>query len=256
MNKNKIKFFIILTIEIICLLSLMIYIISYVYSIYAQKEVSKLLTTIEIELPEIIEKEQETTERMLQVQTLKEDYEDIIGWLEMDNTNINYPVLQCDDNTYYLNRNYKGEKVTGGSLFLDKDYDFDVPSSNLLIYGHRNKSDLMFEDLVKYKEEDFYLENTKFRFTTPEEDEEYEIFAIFNSRVYYTNETNVFRYYYFVNAENEIQFNEYVENCKKSSMYDIDITPEYGEQLITLSTCDYHVDNGRFVIVARKVIGK
>ncbi len=111
----------------------------------------------------------------------------------------------------------------------------------------------MFEDLIKYKDESFYKEHTKIRFTTLIEDSEYEILSAFKSRVYYKDETNVFRYYYFVNARDEREYNQYVSNAKKASLYDTGVTAEYGEQLLTLSTCDYEVVNGRFAIVAKRV---
>lgn len=106
---------------------------------------------------------------------------------------------------------------------------------------------------MKYAKEDFYKEHSKIRFTTPTEDSIYEIMAAFYSRVYYQNEQNVFRYYYFVNAKNEQEYNNYVNNAKKASIYDTGITATYGEQLLTLSTCEYSQENGRFVVVAKKI---
>ena len=88
------------------------------------------------------------------------------------------------------------------------------------------------------------------------EDAEYEIISIFNSRVYYKHETDVFRYYFFVDAGSRVEYNDFVKNAKKASIYDIDATAEYGDQLITLSTCDYTQEDGRFVVVARKIIKK
>ena len=111
----------------------------------------------------------------------------------------------------------------------------------------------MFEDLMKYSKEDFYKEHTKIKFTTTNEDAEYEIISVFYSRVYYKNEKNVFRYYYFVNAKTEEEYNEYVNNAKKASIYNIDATAEYGDQLLTLSTCEYSQEDGRFAVVAKKI---
>lgn len=215
-----------------------------------QEEISQVIDTIDIPRDQVTE---ETTERMLQVAELKKTNSDIIGWLEITGTNISYPVLQGQDNEYYLNHSYTKEKVTGGSLFLDKDYKFYPPSENLLIYGHRNKKGLMFEDLIKYKDEAFYKEHPRIRFTTIVEDAEYEIISAFKSRVYAQNETNVFRYYYFVNAESGADYNEYVNNVKQASLYDTGNTATFGDQLLTLSTCDYEVKNGRFAVVAKKV---
>lgn len=215
-----------------------------------QIEISQVLDTIDIPKSIIT---QERTERMLQLEELRKENSDIIGWLEIEGTNINYPVLQAEDNDYYLNHNYKNEKISSGSIFLDKDYNFTKPSENLLIYGHRNKKGLMFEDLIKYKEEKFYKEHSTIRFTTTKEDSTFEIISAFNSKVYYQNETDVFKYYKFVNANNITDYYNYVENCKKMSIYDIEKTAQYGEQLLTLSTCDYIQENGRFVVVAKKI---
>ena len=110
----------------------------------------------------------------------------------------------------------------------------------------------MFEDLIKYSKEDFYKQHQTIRFTTTSEDAVYKIISIFYSRVYYKSEKDVFRYYYFTNAENENDFNDYVQKCKKASIYNIETSATYGDQLLTLSTCEYSRENGRFAVVARK----
>lgn len=194
------------------------------------------------------------TERIEKVKELKEENQDIIGWLEIENTNISYPVLQGEDNSFYMTHNYKKEYSKDGSLFLDKDYDWKLPSTNLLVYGHNNiGSDEMFAGLMNYKEKSYYNDHKIIRFTTDAEDAEYEIISVFLSRVYYKSEKDVFRYYYFINANNEEEFNKYIENSKKESLYNIEATATYGDQLMTLSTCSYHTENGRLAIVARKI---
>lgn len=215
-----------------------------------QVQISQVIDTIDIPNEDITPVK---TERMLQVAELQKENPEVVGWLEIDGTNINYPVCQAKDNSYYLKHTYKKEYNSNGSIFLDKDYDFNKPSENLLIYGHRNKVGLMFDELVKYKDEAFYQEHSTIRFTTEKEDSTYEIISAFKSRVYYQDETNVFRYYYFVNANDKAEYDEYVSNCKKSSLYDTGVTAEYGEQLLTLSTCDYEVEDGRFAVVAKKI---
>lgn len=193
------------------------------------------------------------TERMIKLEELQKQNSDIVGWLQIEETNINYPILQGTDNSYYMTHNYKKEYSKDGSLFLDKDYDWSIPSTNLLIYGHNNRgSSEMFAGLMNYKDEEYYKKHKTIRITTNKEDAEYEIIAVFLSRVYYKSETNVFRYYYFINAENEQDFNEYVQNSKEASLYNIDATAEYGDQLLTLSTCEYSQEDGRLAVVARK----
>lgn len=110
----------------------------------------------------------------------------------------------------------------------------------------------MFEDLTKYQKESFYKQHPNIKFTTNNEESEYEIISVFLSRVYYKSEKNVFRYYFFIDAQNEEEYNEYVKNCKSASLYDTGKTAKYGEQLMTLSTCSYHTEDGRLAVVARK----
>lgn len=193
------------------------------------------------------------TERMIKLEDLHSQNEDIVSWIEIPDTNVNYPVLQAKDNNFYLRKNYKKQYSSTGSIFLDKDVDMKLPSSNFLMYGHRNKGGAMFDNLIKYKDKSFYEEHKKIYYTTLEEEQEYEILAVFYSRVYYQNEKNVFRYYYFVNAETEEEYNNFVSNSKKASIYDTGVDAKYGEQLMTLSTCEYSQKDGRFAVVAKRV---
>lgn len=248
-NSNKIKILLLIVLTIIVVLG-GIYISYYLYNNYkTRKDNTEILSNVKIDETDITETK---TERMLQLEKLQKENEEIIGWLEIEGTNINYPVLQASDNDYYLTHNYKKEKTSTGSIFLDKDFDLINGSSNYLIYGHRSKSGLMFEDLMKYAKEDFYKEHTKVKFTTNKDDSVYEILSVFYSRVYYKSEKNVFRYYYFVNANNEQEYNDFVNNAKKVSLYDTGVTANYGEQLLTLSTCEYSQEDGRFVVVCKK----
>lgn len=256
---------------IILIILSILYIINFSESIKEAKTQSELLNSYKNEITENIinenlvsnntnniQNEQKETEqiieseRVLQVKEIQKENQDIIGWLEIPSTSINYPVLQGTDNEFYMTHNYKKEKSKNGSIFLTKDYDWTLPSSNLLIYGHNLGNGAMFQELLKYESHEYYLEHPTIRFTTTTEDAEYEIIAVFKSRVYYKSEQNVFRYYYFVNAATEDEYNQFVNNAKQASLYETDATAEYGDQLITLSTCSYHVKDGRFAVVGRK----
>ena len=217
--------------------------------IYLYNKNNNILNDIVIDTTKIANNK---TERMLQVEELKKENEDVVGWLQIEDSNINFPVLQGSDNEYYITHNYKKEKSKDGAIFLDKDYNWDIPSSNLLIYGHNNKNGNMFQELLNYKEESYYLKHPIIKFTTINEDSNYEIISVFLSRVYYKNEKDVFRYYYFINANNEEEYNNYVSESKKASLYDTGKTAKYGDQLLTLSTCEYSQEDGRFVVIARK----
>jgi len=247
---NKLKNLILVVLVFIFVIGI-VYISYYLYNRNKDKKVNTdILNDIEVDITEITPQK---TEVMIKLEELQKENNEIIGWLEIEGTNINSPVLQTTDNDFYLTHNYKKEKASSGSLFLDKDFDLENGSSNYLIYGHRNKQGLMFEDLLKYAKEDFYKEHKTIKFTTNKEDAIYEILAVFYSRVYYKSEKNVFRYYYFVNANNEAEYNEFINEAKKASIYDTGITAEYGDQLLTLSTCEYSQEDGRFAIVAKKI---
>lgn len=272
-TKRKIIYYSIYTILALLIILSIIYIANYFLSKKQAIQESQLLDKIEIDENQVKEANETTeeanittqenieettnqeTERILKVQKLQEENSDIVGWLEIEGTSINYPVLQGTDNEYYMTHNYKKQKSKNGSIFLTKDYDWSIPSSNLLIYGHNLNNGTMFQELLKYEKEEFYKEHPIIRFTTNKEDAEYEIISAFKSRVYYKTEKNVFRYYFFVNAKTEAKYNEFVQNAKKASLYDIDKTAKFGDQLITLSTCSYHVEDGRFAVVGRKTRG-
>lgn len=218
------------------------------------KNYSEAYKNLENDNSQIIVKNNQKTERMLKLEELQIENSDIVAWLQIEGSNINYPILQGTDNSFYMTHNYKKEYSKEGSLFLDKEYDWNLPSTNLLIYGHNNRgTNAMFSALINYKNEEYYKTHQKIRLTTNQEDAEYEIISVFLSRVYYKSETNVFRYYYFINAENEEEFNEYVQNSKNASLYNIEATAEYGDQLLTLSTCDFSQTDGRLAIVAKKI---
>lgn len=252
-NSNKI---IIILLVLIMIFSIILFIKIKSTEIFDNKEqieISKVLNTIDVNNITDDGKTTDVTDRMLKVKELQKVNTEVVGWLEVIGTDINYPVCQGKDNDYYLKHTYKKENNMCGSLFLDKDYDFNKPSENLLIYGHRNKKGLMFDELVKYKDKEFYNGHKIIRLTTAKDDSKYEILAAFKSRVYYQDETNVFRYYQFVNAKNQNEYDEFVSNAKKESLYDTGINANYGEQLLTLSTCDYEVKDGRFAVVAKKI---
>ncbi len=207
----------------------------------------------EIALNSIRDSNNEKSDRTLKVKTLKKNYNnDIVGWIEISGTRINYPVLQGEDNEYYLTHTYLGEKSVDGSIFLDKDFRWKTLSSNLLIYGHNNLNGRMFQDLLKYEKQSYYKQHPTVRFTTTNDDYNYDIISVFKSTVYSANDKNVFKYYNFINTSSIDEYNTYVAECKKASIYDTGHKAKFGDQLLTLSTCDYSREDGRFVVVAKK----
>lgn len=175
----------------------------------------------------------------------------LIGWIKIDDTNIDYPVMQTSDNEYYLDHNLNQEYDKNGSIFMDKDCDVLKPSTNLIIYGHHMKNGQMFGDLDLYSSEEYFKEHRYIQFDTIYEKGVWEVMYVFRSRVY-SEEEIVFKYYQFIDALSEQEFNSNMQEMAAMSLYDTGVTAQYGDRLLTLSTCDYQETDGRFVVVAKK----
>ena len=174
---------------------------------------------------------------------------DMVGWLSIAGTTLNYPVMQTpNEPNYYLKHNFEKEYSDLGTPYIQENCDL-TGSDNLVIYGHHIKGGKMFGALNDYKSKSFYEEHKTILFDTLTEQAEYEIVAVFKT-VAYSSEG--FRYYDFVNAENAEAFDEYIAKCKELALYDTGVSAEYGDRLITLSTCEYSAQNGRLVVVAKK----
>ena len=188
---------------------------------------------------------------------------DLIGWVQVPDTRIDYPVMQTkDDPEFYLHRDFKKESSVSGTPFLDAasvvlGSDEDI-TWNWLIYGHHMKFGTMFHDLLEYEDKEFWEGHKTFTFAVydPEtgktDDGEYEVFAVSRSQIR-AEDSSAFQYYQYAGLTSEEKFNEYVAGVKSEASYDTGITPEFGDQIVTLSTCAYHVKEGRFYIVGRRV---
>jgi sortase B len=177
---------------------------------------------------------------------------DLVGWLSIEGTDIDYSVMQREDDEYYLHHDFYGEESRYGCLYVKGQADVDTPGTNFIIYGHNMKDGSMFGDLDLYRKESFWQEHPRISFDTLYEERIYEIIAVFRSRVYQPEE-DVFKYYQFYQAENQEEFSWFYENIKELSLYDTGVTAAFGDTFLTLSTCAYHVEDGRFVVVAKAI---
>lgn len=176
---------------------------------------------------------------------------DCIGWITIEGTAIDYPVMYYpEEKNFYLRKNFEKEYDVSGTPYLAEICDPES-SDNLIIYGHHMNSGAMFADLEKYKSENFYIEHPVVKFSTLHGDEEYQIIAAFTTPVYTEND---FTFYSFADAENPMEYYEFVERCRKKSIYDTGYTAEYGNKLITLCTCEYSQKNGRMVVVGKLIL--
>lgn len=183
---------------------------------------------------------------------LYEKNDDLVGWIRIPDTRINYPVMQTkEDMEYYLHRDFNGNEDVNGLPFLDARCDVNKPTTNLLIYGHSMNSGAMFASLKDYKDYGFYQKHKKVYFDTVQERGEYEIVAVFQSRVAYVDEV-AFRYYNFIQADTKEEFDSFISAVETLAYYDTGVKAEFGDQLLTLSTCDREITDGRLVVLAKK----
>lgn len=161
----------------------------------------------------------------------------LIGWIKIDDTIIDYPVMQTNNNEYYLEYNFEQEKDKNGSIFMDTACDASDRSMNLILYGHNMKSGKMFGSLKNYKKESYFKTHPVIQFDTIYEKGTYQVMYAFESRVY-SEEDITFKYYQFIDAVSEEEFYSNMKEMEKMSFYDTGVTAEYGEDLLTLSTCD------------------
>lgn len=181
----------------------------------------------------------------------KEEMPDLIGWIRIPGTGVDYPVVQ-KDNEYYMTHDAYGNEEPNGAVFLEQVNSWEKPDNNLMMYGHNRKTRAVFGELMDYKSEDYYKEHKYLEFDTLYEKGKYEIIAVFLSRVYNVTDTD-FKYYQFFGSDDPEKFQDYVDNVKALSLYPIEAGAEFGDELITLSTCEYSVENGRMAIVAKKI---
>lgn len=260
MRKVLLLFFIILFIG-----SLM-NIINYQYKIELEEKRIEQLKQKEWKNPkkkDIVEKntqQPEETEQPKEKQVLEkykdlyQENSDLVGWITIDKTCIDYPVMQTKDNpTFYIHRDWdKKDSVTGLPLI---DARCTLESENIIIYSHNMKNGTMFGSLKKYKDKTYYKENKTIKFDTIYEEAEYQIIGVLLAKVYYDEEPSKdeFVYYNYIELDSKKEFNKYINNVKKLSLYDTGNMAKYGDKLITLCTCDYYTENGRFLVVAKKI---
>jgi len=179
------------------------------------------------------------------IAALTEQNPDTAGWIYIEDTNVDYPVMHTPDEPQkYLHLNFDQERSFSGVPFMDARCNRD--SDNLLIYGHKMKSGTMFADIVKYLEQPFRDQHPILEWETLSGCLSYEVFAV-------AQIDKADKWYGFTDAASEAEYNEMINHIISASRYDTGIRPEYGRQLVTLSTCYGSSDDDRLIIVASKV---
>lgn len=185
---------------------------------------------------------------------LYEQNNDLYGWIKIENTNIDYPVMFTpNDPNFYIDKNWDKDicrNNVGTSIWVDERITED--SENIIIYGHNMHFGMMFGSLKKYYNKDYYEEHKYIEFDTLYEKATYEIISVLKTQDYGEEKGN-YQFYDHIELNSEADFQEYIDNAKKNAEYEIETTAKYGDKLITLSTCDYYTTNGRLLIIAKKI---
>lgn len=179
---------------------------------------------------------------------------DIKGWIQIPNTGLDLPVYQGKDNDYYLYRNYKQETTALGVPFIDwrATLTENYQSTNLTIYGHSANNGTFFAPVKEYVDIEFYKSNPIITFNTIYGDAQYKIIGFFMEDVN-VNNPKIFAYHDKIEM-NEAEFNSYIAETNKRTYFDTTVDVEYGDKLITLSTCQQSgTTDLRYVLVARMV---
>ena len=177
---------------------------------------------------------------------------DMVGWIKIEGTNINYPVMQTpNDPDYYLSRDFYKNNSVYGCPYVQANCNVTDPSDNVIIYAHHMNDGSMFANLELFRNKDFWKSHKQVSFDTLDKKGKYDILAVFAVPVD-ENDAKSFKYYEFVNSYDPQHFTDFVKRCKELSFYETGVTAKYGDKLLTLSTCEYTHNNGRLVVVAKK----
>ncbi len=190
--------------------------------------------------------------RLLKYDALYEQNNDLAGWIYIPDSAIDYPVMYTPYSLEkYLRKNFAGDYALSGEPFFGEGWD---PEGNFgIIYGHHMEDGTKCADWMFYADQAYAESHPIVYFDTLTEERQYEVVAAFYSRIHKNSETGVFRYYQYTGLPDEASFNEFVAQSKRAAQYDTGVTPVWGDRLLVLSTCSYHVKHGRFAIVLRQI---
>lgn len=178
--------------------------------------------------------------------------QDLVGWINIPNTRINYPVVQSSINKpdYYLKRDFYRDYSSHGCIYVREQCNVFSPSDNVTIYGHSMADKTMFADLLKYEKKDFWKRTKTFTFDTIYEQHTYQVIAVFKT----SGTAGVgYPFHVFVDAASEAQFNQFIADVHSMQLYSTGVTAKYGDKLLCLCTCEYSKDNYRLVVVAKRI---
>lgn len=221
----------------------------YVYQSSASKvEIEEIRTRVEsTPLPDSTEEPYAENGMLKKYFTLYTENKNICGWIKVDGTPIDYPVMQYSDNEFYMRHGFGGEYRYSGIPFMDFQCSLDPRSDNIIIYGHNMKDGTMFAGLSAYESSSFFKNHTTIKFDTLYSESVYKIAAVFYVK------PDSFSYHTVIDFESDEEFDEFARQTKNLRLYDTSVELSRGDRLLTLSTCAYHTRDERLVIIAKMV---
>lgn len=166
--------------------------------------------------------------------------DDVVGWIYLEDTHVNYPIVRGDDNDYYLNRLYDRTGNGSGSIFMDYRNSGDFTDRNNVIYGHRMNNGTMFADITKYTNHGFFDEHPYFLIMTPDANYKMEVFSAYVANVTYPS--------WDLSFTGDEQFLTWIEGIEARTYFERDMEFTAEDRVVTLSTCAYEFENARFVV--------
>ena len=261
-TEDNTKFKIFLLIIRIILIIIIIYCLIYIFLWYRENQKnSKILNeitnasivdTITVELPTNNSEDEET--EPIQVVTYELDFNKLIpinnstvGWLNVPNTSINYPVVQAEDNSFYLSHSFDKTPNSAGWIFADYRNKFDGSDKNIIIYGHNRMDSSMFATLSNTQKSYWYnnSNNKYITFTTPTATYIYEVFSVYTIKAE--------SYYIQTEFENDNSFLDFLNTISSRSVYNFNVQLDSTDSILTLSTCDA-TGRSRVVVHAKKIM--
>jgi sortase B len=171
--------------------------------------------------------------------------EDTVGWIKIDDTKINYPIVKSNSNEFYIDRNFEKKKSSAGSIFMDYRNNELSIDKNIIIYGHHMKDGTMFADLSSYKNKEFFYSNDKISFNTLYEEYECQVFSVYVADDKFN--------YLITEFESNKEYSNYINTVKSKSKFKKDISVTIEDKILTLSTCSYEFPEARTVVHAKLI---
>ncbi len=195
-----------------------------------------------------LEKQYKNYDANQAVKELIHDIENIIGWISIPGTKIDYPVVQYSDNSYYLDHNCLGEKDVKGAIFMDYRNDYQGKDSNYILYGHKMADGTMFSDLNQYVQEStsktYFNDYNIIKYDTSHKNTQWKVFSV------YVVDLDKEKYYLYTKYDTDDEFREFIKEVKERSLIKNELKIDSNDEILTLVTCNYWFNNARTIIHA------